>query len=283
MRTYLSRFPGLLDAIGFPFVAGYRQLQLRRFVRQRKRDEAAGVHGLDVGDIARPLPRIIWTYWGQGLAEAPELIRFCVYSWQRHNPGWTIHVLDQANEHRFVDMTDVPPDLSFTKRSDILRLRLLQAHGGVWVDATVYCHRPLEHWLPMMMTAGFFMFHRAGPDRLIASWFIAAEVGNATIARWNDYVATYWSGSRSDGFFYFALHYLLNWAMIRHRDISRAFAAMPKIPATPALFAQRVGAYPALRPFAREALARGLPVSKLNRKRAFDRLDLERLFEEGAG
>lgn len=37
--------------------------------------------------------RSIWIYWHSGLADAPPWARICVESWQRQNPGWTVHVL----------------------------------------------------------------------------------------------------------------------------------------------------------------------------------------------
>jgi mannosyltransferase OCH1-like enzyme len=40
----------------------------------------------------------------------------------------------------------------------LARLCLLRTHGGVWVDATVFCRRPLDEWLPEHAASGFFAF-----------------------------------------------------------------------------------------------------------------------------
>jgi mannosyltransferase OCH1-like enzyme len=282
MRTYLSRFPSLLDAAGFLSIAGIRQVALKRFIRQQKRDEAHDSHSLAPGDIVRPLPRIIWIYWAQGESDAPEIVRFCIESWRTRNPGWTVHVLDRQSEHHHVDMADVSNDIRLIRRADILRLRLLHNHGGLWVDATTYCHRPLDDWLPLMMGAGFFMFSRPGPDRMIANWFIAAEPSNDAIGRLERYSTAYWATFKKDGPFYFAQHYMFEWLTWRNKASRLAWSLMPRLPATSALVVQQALSRPSLWPVARDVLARGWPISKLNHKRPFDRARLEALFAEAA-
>jgi hypothetical protein len=277
---FLSRFPSLPDAIGFLSVAGMRHLQLTHFIRERKRDEAWDSHSFAPGDIVRPLPRIVWIYWAQGEADAPDIVRFCIESWRSRNPGWTVHVLDRETEHLHADMTDVSPDIRIVRRADLLRLRLLRDHGGVWADATAYCHRPLDDWLPLLMSAGFFMFSRPGPDRLISNWFIAAEPGNSVIGRLEKYSSIYWAQSKYDGYFYFAQHYFFEWMTWRSRASRQAWSLMPRLPAASALMVQQAQGRSSLWPVAREVLARGWPVSKLNRKRAFDRTRIEALFTE---
>jgi hypothetical protein len=55
-------------------------------------------------------------------------------------------------------------------------MELLRRHGGVWADATCYCLQPLAEWLPSKLApAGFFAFDRPAPDRMLASWFLAAQ------------------------------------------------------------------------------------------------------------
>jgi len=39
-----------------------------------------------------------------------------------------------------------------------VRILLLHEFGGIWVDATLLCNRPLDEWLPSTMTEGFFAF-----------------------------------------------------------------------------------------------------------------------------
>ena len=48
----------------------------------------------------------------------------------------------------------IPP----AAESDLLRLYLLNKYGGVWVDSTNLCRRPLNDWLPSAASQGFFAF-----------------------------------------------------------------------------------------------------------------------------
>lgn len=56
--------------------------------------------------------------------------------------------------------------------TDVLRLRVLRDFGGIWVDATTFAMQPLSQWLPH---SSFFAFRNPGPDRMLASWFLASE------------------------------------------------------------------------------------------------------------
>ena len=121
------------------------------------------------------IPRRIWTLWLQGLDAAPTVPRSCVASWYRHNPNWEIVVLDAESLPRWVDASLIAEHLTPQQVSDLVRLALLEKHGGVWVDATCFCTRPLDDWLPPLLGSGFFAFARPGPDRLLASWFMASD------------------------------------------------------------------------------------------------------------
>jgi hypothetical protein len=130
--------------------------------------------------------RVIWTFWHQGFDQAPPLVHACLDSWRRLNPEWRVVALDRHSLNDWVALRDVADltrsDLTVQKVSDILRLCLLRRYGGVWVDSTVYCLRPLEHWLPPRSPGGLVAFHNPGPDRLASSWFVAAEKDSALLA-----------------------------------------------------------------------------------------------------
>lgn len=117
-------------------------------------------------------------YWHSGIENAPLLARICIESWRRKNPGWTVRVLDDAKLGNWVDMKDVRelnPRITIQAFSDVLRWRLLAQYGGVWADATLYCNRPLDDWLPKeLRNSAIFMFRSNGVD-LMFSWFIASR------------------------------------------------------------------------------------------------------------
>lgn len=144
---------------------------------------------------AAGLPRIIWTFWLQGWDDAPQIVRRCHQSWRQLNPEWDIRALDSRTVAQHLDLAAVlgANRASPQAISDILRMNLLADHGGVWVDATVFCCQPLDSWLWSALAAGFFAFTNPGPDRLIASWFLASQPGNPLTCAWRDAVNRYWS------------------------------------------------------------------------------------------
>jgi hypothetical protein len=130
--------------------------------------------------------RTIWTFWYQGFDHAPPLVRACLDSWRRLNPDWQVIALDRHSLRDWIDLREaIDParsDIPVQKLSAVARLCLLRRYGGVWVDATVFCLRPLDHWLPEQIPGGFAAFRNPARDRLMGNWFIAAEKDSALLA-----------------------------------------------------------------------------------------------------
>jgi hypothetical protein len=107
--------------------------------------------------------------------------------------------LDQDNLTTWLDLPTIDigrADMTRQALSDILRINLLSEHGGVWVDATCFCCRPLDTWIDDCMGAGFFAFENPGPDRLLASWFLASEPGCPLTLKYRDAVNAFWANHR---------------------------------------------------------------------------------------
>nr|NQU93039.1 hypothetical protein [Bacteroidota bacterium] len=137
-------------------------------------------------------------FWSQGYENAPELVTKCLKSWQYFNPGYTIHFLDNNTINDFLDLTPTiniqRKDLTIQVISELYRLELLHKYGGIWTDATVFCTRPLESWLPDYYANGFFAFRNPGPDRLISTWFYASEKDNPILEKfYREYFAFFQS------------------------------------------------------------------------------------------
>lgn len=93
-------------------------------------------------------------------------------------------------------------DFSIQKISDFIRLGLLEKFGGVWIDATVLCTRPLSEWLEEYYGSKFFAFRDPGKNRTMSSWFIAAESESVILQRFykhftNFFVNNYFSNQGS--------------------------------------------------------------------------------------
>jgi len=150
---------------------------------------------------ARSIPKRLWIYWHQGTTGAPLVVRRCIESWIRENPGWDVVVLDSKSLKQYI-VPDLPADklarMGLNKQANLFRLQLLAEYGGVWVDATTLCMRPLDEWIYECMTSGFFAFHRPGADRLIANWFIAAEKANPVVVKLKDRYVSFFADNPFD-------------------------------------------------------------------------------------
>ncbi|MYI88394.1 MAG: hypothetical protein F4074_07485 [Synechococcus sp. SB0672_bin_10] len=173
------------------------------------------------------LPRIIWCYWSQGYENAPEIVKYCLASWKRHNPNWDVRFLTSETVSDYIDTIEM--DAVFQKSthfdfpraiySDFLRLRLLQIYGGVWVDATLLCTCPLDMWLHTLMTSGVFMFQRPIDNSCpVANFFIAAQKNNSLVTRWSKIFESYLSKHKL-----LSIYYTFESAIRRHRSIQAYF------------------------------------------------------------
>lgn len=207
--------------------------------------------------------KVIWIFWLQGWHEAPWLVRKCLASWQLHNPGWEVRALDAASVQSLVTLPDLHgKEITATSLSEIIRTLLLSEYGGVWTDATVLCHRPLDSWLPEAARQGFFAFAKPGPDRMLSSWFLAAEAGNSLLTRWRDAALDFWvRNDRADHYFWF--HYSFARVHDADPDFAQAWSRVPEISAAGPHHAQVIGLGVERDPRVDHLLQSLPPVSKL--------------------
>ena len=155
--------------------------------------------------------RNVWLLWLSGWDDAPWLALRVVDSWKLHNPTWNVVLLTAANLENYVAVPRYFHNefISPQARSDIIRLHVLAAHGGVWADATVLCTQPLDGWMHSVLEpSGFWMYHGTGwpPPRppthsntaFPASWFMAAARGSYMAQAWSCAADDFWA-SRSSG------------------------------------------------------------------------------------
>ncbi|MES9901308.1 MAG: capsular polysaccharide synthesis protein [Sedimenticola sp.] len=130
-----------------------------------------------VQGVGSSLPRTIWFLWLQGREEMPWAVRRCCVSWEVRNPGWDFVFLDRETlaEYLIEQIASASPSfLTMQAYSDAIRVNLLREYGGVWVDATCFCSKPLDSWIAPQVSEGFFAFRSPGGRRLLSSWFLAA-------------------------------------------------------------------------------------------------------------
>lgn len=115
-------------------------------------------------EIANP-KKVIWQYWSQGYSQenVPAVVQRCFDSVDKYSNGYTVIRLCDETLSEYIDLPSFVWDKYnngiFCKAhfSDLLRLALLNAYGGVWLDATILLTAPLEE----MLTGGdYFMYQR---------------------------------------------------------------------------------------------------------------------------
>lgn len=131
------------------------------------------------------IPKIIWIYWDKGLQQAPEIVQIAYKYWQKLNPDYEVRFLNEKNVQKYFDFRSLfykfTIDAGVAHKSDFIRVYLLSRFGGVWVDSTTFCWKPLSDWIPEeTKDCGLFMFKQSPnrKDRQIKNWFIAASKGN---------------------------------------------------------------------------------------------------------
>lgn len=151
--------------------------------------------------------KVIWIYWDKGWCHAPQNAKFCLKSWRHYNPDYKVEVLNDKRIRKLIpEMFNDNVPHSPAAKSDIIRIHLIKKYGGVWVDSSVFCNKPLDNWLP----SGTFMFSNPDKDRMVASWFIKRDEEDCPlINKWYDKTVQYWK-EHDIPHTYFWFHYLFN-------------------------------------------------------------------------
>lgn len=124
-------------------------------------------------------PKIIWRYWHQGWDNAPFPLKYCTESVQHYAPDWKIVDLDCKSVKDYIDIPKEleRADFPLATLSDLIRIKLLDQYGGVWIDSTVFLNRNLTEFLQPLQ-GDFFCFWRWKEKRTMSSWFLAAKKGS---------------------------------------------------------------------------------------------------------
>jgi len=136
----------------------------------------------------RPVtPDTVWTYWHSPMP--PTIVRRCIRNWRNVGGVKDIRVLNAFTVHKYISWGTLSHFSSITSseahKSDLIRFHLLDTYGGVWIDASVFCVRPLD-WLP----DGFFCFRadRFSKQGLVCleNFFIKSPKGHPFLKQWMD-------------------------------------------------------------------------------------------------
>ena len=148
------------------------------------------------GETSGVIPKTIWTFWNE--PELPDFYRKCVNSWRAMNPEYQVNVLHPENLHEFTnpDVLTLHPFCDDVRMlADIVRLRVLSEHGGIWIDTAIICNRSLDWFLepnrtdPNVEYVGFYGDRFTLPEfanhaPLIENWMFACIPRSDLVTRW---------------------------------------------------------------------------------------------------
>lgn len=189
--------------------------------------------------ISKKVPKTIWVYWHCELDEAPEVVRMGFQSWVDMNPGWTVTFLTESNLETFIEPPLASRPRKIQWRADVIRLALLARYGGVWVDITSFCTKPLDHWLPLVMESGFFAFPDSYPGRLVNNAFLAAVPGEYLTSKWSRLMYRYF-GKNGKLLHYFWCMHLFEFIVLTDRRARGIWKRTPKIRSRGAMLLKRM-------------------------------------------
>lgn len=150
----------------------------------------------------------IWIVWLQGLDDAPCIVKMCVDS-IKENFGKTkeIIVIDENNLSQYVKLPEFIIEkynkklISHAHYSDIIRAALLSQHGGLYVDATVFC-TGTKFFTDIIEKQSLFVYkeidlvrEEKGTPTVASNWLIYSNKNNPIIAKTLELLYYYWENN----------------------------------------------------------------------------------------
>lgn len=168
----------------------------------RGRGESAPAEDVDLDKIQAMsslpgVPKIIWAFWE---GRIPPLVSRCFRAFREKNPGYLVVVMNKRNAKRYttVDLTAYRrTNDSIQRLADAVRLHVLAAYGGFWLDASIILQQPLDVFAEKMTKANaeFFAYtigssHDTPGDYtqapVVENWFLGCTKGSAFMRAWRD-------------------------------------------------------------------------------------------------
>jgi hypothetical protein len=134
------------------------------------------------------IPKIIWAYWDSD--EIPEIVKLSIQSWKKTSPQYKINFMNQKNIESIISLPENWKTLPPYRQSDIIRLRLLEKYGGVWIDASTILLEDLDKFISKDNLTLFITPSSSLENPVFENWFISAPQNNKVIKLWIEEVLT---------------------------------------------------------------------------------------------
>jgi len=134
------------------YIADFLNGKIEKFTAVPKKPELVG-------------KKIFWQYWHQGVnSTTSKMVVECLHSVKKHSGDYEVILLTDKTVWDYIELPDFVFEkfgkngFSFAKLANLIRLNLLSAYGGVWLDATTYLTAPIDK---KMLNEDFFAFQRS--------------------------------------------------------------------------------------------------------------------------
>lgn len=177
----------------------------------------------------------IWVFWWQGETQAPDIVKKCIHAIRKNSNGASVQMIDATNYRQFVtvpvhiEAKRESGTLSLTHFSDYYRMALLAAHGGLWIDASIF----VKSLIP---TAMFYapIFTVRNPTNAIdniSNWewtvgIIGGQKGNSLFVAAAELLSKYWE-EHNCLVDYYMFDYVLRLIYEHSEDARKAIEAIP--------------------------------------------------------
>ena len=135
----------------------------------------------------------IWSYWDQGVENMSPFSKKCVQTWIRKNPNHKVIILDKFNVYNYLDKNELPLNWEYIDKpqhkSDFLRLALLVKYGGVWIDISTICIKPINKIFKQKKSIEGFAIRSFSKNKdlsILENWFLTGRKGSKILKIWRD-------------------------------------------------------------------------------------------------
>ncbi|PCH49538.1 MAG: hypothetical protein COC17_08345 [Hyphomicrobiales bacterium] len=140
------------------------------------------------------VPKRVFFWWRQGVENAPKIVSDTWALWEYLNPDYEIvYISEEMIEEVKTAVGPSFNSIPSQAQSDVVRVYFLNKIGGLWIDSGTIPIRPLDSWLPKLITSNFFAYHDPRSGRAIESWFLVSSPEHPLIKAWYELIVEYWS------------------------------------------------------------------------------------------
>lgn len=180
--------------------------------------------------------KIIWTAWFQGKESAPPLVKLCIESFSKI-PDHQIIVVTSDNYKEYISLPKFiikkfeKGIISYTAFSELIRLELLSVYGGIWIDATVFIHKPVTVSLedePFYTLKGVSSLKRGEFLGFVPVYFMGCREKYDAVVEVRDYLFSYWEANNKQ-IDYFLIDYCFKLVYLTDISFSKIMNSHPLV------------------------------------------------------